>query len=115
MVGSITPIRVLHGNLPIFGYRIGGSAYITDMKTLPREEYDKLKALDVLVINALRPDEKHPTHQGLDKALETIERIAPKQAFLTHMSHKIGLHDEVEKRLPPNVHLAYDKLTYQID
>lgn len=112
---EVTPIRVLHGNLPIFGYRIADLAYITDMKTIPEEEYEKLKSLDVLVINALRKDEKHPTHQGLYQALELVERVSPKQTFLTHMSHKIGLHDEIEKALPDNVRLAYDGLTYQID
>lgn len=109
---EVIPIRVKHGSLPIFGYRIGNMAYITDMKTLPEEELSKLQSLDVLVVNALRLDEKHPTHLGLYKALELVEKLAPKQAFFTHMSHKIGLHEEVEKTLPDHVNLAFDTLSY---
>lgn len=110
---EVVPIRVVHGSLPIFGYRIDSLAYITDMKTIADKEIEKLESLDVLVVNALRIDEKHPSHQGLYHALEFIEQIAPKKAYLTHMSHKIGLHDEIEKLLPDYVHLAYDGLSYQ--
>ena len=106
----IIPIRVMHGHLPILGFRIGDFAYITDMKTLPEEEYAKLQGLDILVVNALRMDNRHPSHQGVDAALEEIARLQPRRAFLTHASHRIGLHAEVEKQLPPHVHLAYDGL-----
>ena len=92
------------------GFRIGDFAYITDMKTLPEEEYAKLQGLDILVVNALRMDNRHPSHQGVDAALEEIARLQPQRAFLTHASHRIGLHAEVEKKLPPHVHLAYDGL-----
>ena len=105
----IIPIRVMHGNLPILGYRIGNMAYVTDVKYLPEEEYDKLRGLDVLIITALRK-EYHPTHETLDEALENIRRIRPKESYLIHMSHKIGLHAVVEKELPPHVHYAYDGL-----
>lgn len=107
----VTPIRVMHGSLPIFGYRIGNFAYLTDMKTLPESEYEKLTDLDILVLPALRLDEKHPTHEGLYTALEKIERIRPRQAYLTHMSHKIGLQAETEKQLPSGVYFAYDGLS----
>lgn len=108
---EVIPIRVMHGRLPIFGYRIGQLAYLTDLKYLPEEEYAKLEGLDVLVLNALRRDEKHPTHEGLYTALEQIGRIRPKRAYLIHMSHKIGLQADAEKELPPNVYFAYDGLS----
>lgn len=107
---KVIPIRVLHGYLPILGFRIGNMAYLTDLKTLPEEEYIKLSGLDVLLIDALRPDSRHFSHQGLDEALVTIERIQPKEAYLIHMSHRIGLHEEVEKTLPSHIHLGYDGL-----
>lgn len=106
----VIPIRVMHGRLPIFGYRIEKMAYITDVKYLPEEEYAKLNDLDVLIITALRK-EPHPAHKSLDEALETIRRIRPKEAYLIHMSHRIGLHARIEKELPPHVHYAYDGLT----
>lgn len=108
----ITPIRVMHGRLPILGYRIGNMAYLTDLKYLPEEEYAKLEGLDVLIITALKQGE-HPAHEGLEEALANIERIRPKESYLIHMSHRIGLHAQVEKELPPHVHLAYDGLVVE--
>lgn len=105
----VIPIRVMHGQLPILGYRIGNMAYITDVKTLPELEYTKLKDLDVLILTALR-QKPHPTHESLDEALANITRIRPKETYLIHMSHTIGLHAVVEKELPSHVHLAYDGL-----
>lgn len=110
----IQPIRVMHGKLPILGYRIGRMAYLTDAKTLPDEELAKLQGVELLVINALRLDSRHPTHVGLDEALAYIGRIQPKEAYLIHASHKIGLHAELEKILPPHVHMAYDNLQVDI-
>lgn len=109
----VIPIRVMHGKLPILGYRIGNMAYVTDVKYLPEEEYDKLKGLDVLIITALRKT-THPTHETLDEALANIERLHPKDAYLIHMGHSMGLHAEVEKELPPHVYLAYDGLKVTI-
>ncbi len=106
---QITPIRVMHGLLPILGYRIGNMAYLTDLKSIPEEEYNKLEQLDVLIIDALR-NKPHPSHESVQEALENIKRINPKDSFLIHMSHRIGLHAEVEKELPPNIHLSYDGL-----
>lgn len=113
-IGSVqvTPIRVMHGRLPILGYRINDFAYITDMLTMPDEEYEKLKGLDVLIMNALRI-ESHMTHQNLEQALENAKRIGAKQTYFIHMSHHIGLHAGAEKLLPENVHFAYDGLVIE--
>ncbi len=106
---EITPIRVMHFRLPILGYRIGKMAYITDMLTMPETELSKLHGLDVLIVNALRQT-KHISHQTLDDALALIDRLRPKHAYLTHMSHHMGLHAEVSDLLPENVTMAYDGL-----
>lgn len=106
---EVTPIRVMHGRLPILGYRIGRMAYVTDMTAIPDESLHWLENLDCLVVNALRI-EPHPTHQSLGEALELVKRLSPKVTYFTHMSHGIGLHRDVEQHLPPGVHLAYDGL-----
>ena len=106
---EILPIRVMHGQLPILGYRIGRLAYITDMLTMPEESYEQLAGVDVLVVNALRVG-LHSTHQNLEDALETARRIQAQKTYFIHMSHDIGLHAEVEKILPENIHLAFDGL-----
>lgn len=109
----IVPIRVMHGKLPIYGYRIGNMAYLTDVKSIPEEEYSRLEGLDVLVLDALRA-EPHPSHESLGEALAQIGRIRPKETYLIHMSHRIGLHAVVDKELPPHVHYAYDGLTVTV-
>lgn len=109
----IIPIRVMHGKLPIYGYRIGNMAYLTDVKSIPEEEYARLEGLDVLVLDALRA-EPHPSHESLGEALAQVERIRPKETYLIHMSHRIGLHALVEKELPPHIHYAYDGLTVTV-
>ena len=106
---EVTPLEVLHGNLPITAYRFADVAYLTDVKSISNEEKSKLDNLDVLIVNALRIEE-HPTHFNLEEALEFVADIAPKKAFFTHISHKLGFHDEVSKSLPENVFLAYDGL-----
>ena len=106
---SVTPLRVMHGRLPILGYRIENMGYITDMLTMPDESYEQLRNLDVLVVNALRIA-PHPTHQSLAEALEVARRIGAKETYFIHMSHHIGLQAEVEKQLPPHVHFAFDGL-----
>lgn len=110
---KIVPIRVMHGHLPILGYRIGDMAYLTDVKELPEEEYGKLEGVNVLIIEALRKV-SHPSHESLDEALEKIRIIDPREAYLTHMSHQIGLHAIVNASLPPGVNLAYDGLSIQL-
>lgn len=109
----ITPIEVWHGNLPITAYRVGNVAYITDLKTITDEEKEKLKDLEVLIVNALRI-EPHPTHLNLEEALEFVREISPKKVYFTHISHKLGFHADVEKILPENVFLSYDGLTVSI-
>lgn len=110
-IGSVEviPIRVMHFKLPILGYRIENFVYLTDVKIIPENEFDKLKNVDTLVISALRKKE-HISHQTLDQALEVVDRIGPGKAFFTHISHEMGLHEVVEKELPPHVMLAYDGL-----
>lgn len=109
----IEPVEVMHGKLKIFGFKIERFAYITDAKSLLQAEMDKLRDLDVLVVNALRIDE-HPTHFNLEEALSFIQEINPGKAYLTHISHRLGFHREVEKELPSNVFLAYDGLELQL-
>jgi len=106
---KVTPIQVFHGKLPILGYRIGNMAYITDMLTLPEEEYEKLSGLDCLFMNALRIN-PHATHQTLEQALENTKRIGAKETYFIHMSHHMGLHRKIEDLLPTGVHLSYDGL-----
>lgn len=115
-IGSlkITPIKVNHASLPILGFRIGKFVYITDAKTIDDDEFLKLKNVDTLIINALR-HKQHFSHFSLKEALETIKKINPKQAFLTHISHDFGLHNDIEKTLPDNVRLAYDSLSIEIN
>lgn len=106
---TVTPIRVHHGELPILGYRIGDIAYLTDVKSIEKEFKAKLIGLDVLVLSALRI-EPHYSHLNLEEALDLIRELQPKRAYLSHISHKLGFHAEVEKNLPENVFLAYDEL-----
>ena len=110
---EVIPINGYHNGLQVFGYRFLNFAYLTDMKTIESIELEKLKNLDVLVINALR-ESYSPSHFTLSEALEMIEIIKPKKAFLTHISHQLGFHDEVEARLPDHIHLAYDGLILNI-
>jgi len=109
----VQPIRVMHGGLPILGFRIGKMAYLTDLKTLPESSYEHLFDLDILILDALRQDSRHFSHEGVDEALQQVERIKPKSTYLIHMSHRIGLHHIVEKTLPEGVFLAYDGLVVQ--
>lgn len=106
---EVLPLRVMHGRLPILGYRIGRLGYITDMLTLPQDSFEQLMGIDVLVINALRIA-SHPTHQSLDEALATAERIGAKETYFIHLSHQMGLQAEAEKLLPPHIHFAFDGL-----
>ena len=110
---DIVPIRVMHYMLPILGFRIGNFAYLTDVKTVPDEELKKLKGLDVLIVSALRKRD-HISHQTLDEAVALIHKIEPKQAYLTHLSHKMGLHDEVESELEEGIGIAYDGMELKV-
>lgn len=111
---TIQPIRGMHYKLPVLGFRIADFAYLTDMKTISDDELKKLEELEVLVINALRKEE-HISHMNLDEALMLIQKIQPKRAYLTHISHLMGLHAQVSLDLPENVFLAYDGLNFLLD
>ena len=102
----------MHGNLPIIGYRIENFAYITDAKYIENSEIEKLKGVDTLVLNCLR-ELAHPTHLNLSEALEIIAQVQPQRTFLTHVSQTFGFHDEIQKKLPKNVFLAYDNLVIE--
>jgi phosphoribosyl 1,2-cyclic phosphate phosphodiesterase len=110
----ITPIRVFHYRLPIFGYRIGNFAYITDANYIPEESKEKLFGVKYLVINALRK-ETHISHFSLREALSMIREISPKRAFITHISHQMGRYNELLKELPANVMPAYDGFSFTCD
>lgn len=109
---ELQPVEVMHFKLPVLGFRIGDFCYITDAKTISEVEKEKIKGTKLLVVNALRRTE-HISHFNLDQALEFIEEIQPEQAFLTHISHLMGRHEEVEKELPENVRIAYDGLVIE--
>lgn len=111
---EITPIRVMHGQLPILGFRIGKFAYITDMKTIDEAEKDYLQGIDYLVVNALRFKKEHHSHQLVSDAVNFAREIKAKSTFLIHVCHHIGLHDEAEKELPEDVRLGYDGMTFNV-
>ena len=110
---QIIPIEVKHYLMPVLGFRINNFTYITDAKTIAEKEIEKIKGTEVLVINALRI-ESHPAHFNLDEALQFIDLIKPKKAFLTHISHLFGTHKEIEQMLPKNVYVSYDGLQFDI-
>ena len=110
---KILPIRVMHYRLPILGFRIGEFSYITDANYISEEEKEKLIGTKYLVINALRR-EMHVSHFTLDQALSLIKELSPKNAYLIHMSHQLGLHANLQKELPPNVIVSYDGLKIEV-
>lgn len=110
---EVMPIAAMHKDLPILGYRIGGFAYLTDVSRIEEGEKEKLRGVDVLVVNALRQT-PHWSHFSLPQALELIGEMRPREAYITHISHEMGRHAEVEKGLPTNVRLAYDGLVVSI-
>ncbi len=105
----ILPIRLDHGRFEVLGFRIGDLAYCTDVNRIPEESWPLLQGLDTLILDALRP-EPHPTHFHLEEALGAIDRLGPRQAYLTHLSHSFD-HEATEAILPPRVALAYDGLS----
>jgi len=111
---QIIPITVMHYKLPVLAFRLRDFVYITDAKTIEPEEYEKLRGVKVLILNALRK-EPHISHLTLEEALEIIEDLKPEQAYLTHISHLMGRQEEVSKELPENVQIAYDGLEIEID
>ena len=111
---QVTPVEVMHYKLPVLGFRIGDFTYITDAKTVSEEEKQKIKGSKTLIVNALRLQE-HLSHFNLEEALAFIEEIKPEKAYLTHISHLFGKHEDIESRLPKNVFVAYDGLMVEID
>ncbi|MFM7018086.1 MBL fold metallo-hydrolase [Flavobacterium sp.] len=106
---EIVPINAYHANLQVFGYKMNDFAYLTDVKTIASDEIEKIKGVKVLVINALREDPHH-SHFNLQDALDFVTLVQPQKAYLTHISHLLGFHDQVAQKLPNNVFLAYDNL-----
>lgn len=107
---DVQPIPLLHGDLPILGFRIGDFAYCTDVSQIPQQSYERLQGLQVLILDALRY-KPHPTHFSIEEAVAEAQKIAAQDTYFTHISHYI-LHDETEKQLPRGIHLAYDGLKF---
>ena len=103
------PLAIDHGRLMIHGFRIGQLTYLTDCHTMPCATLEAIRGTDTLVINALRP-EPHPTHMNLRQAIDVINAVRPRKAFLIHMSHHFGLHAAVAPTLPEGIEIAYDGL-----
>lgn len=109
---EVIPIKYFHGPTIVWGYRIGDFAYLTDCSSIPEEEFPKLEGLKYLIIDALRY-RPHPTHYSIDEAMEVSKRIGAKQTYFTHITHDV-LHDEANAKLPENIQLAYDGLTFNL-
>lgn len=110
---EVTPLQVMHGQLPILGFRIGALGFVTDMTDAPEETLAQLTNIDTLIIGALRR-KPHATHQTIDEAIEVARRVGARETYLIHMNHEAGLHAETDATLPEHVHLAYDGLTIEI-
>ena len=110
---KIIPIRVFHYKLPVYGFRIGDFSYITDANYISEEEMEKLHGTKYLVINALRK-RSHISHYSLSESLEIIKELSPKRAYITHISHQMGLHHDVNEELPQGISLAYDGLRFEV-
>ena len=111
---KILPLEILHGDLPVLGFRIGGFCYITDAKSIPEVSFQQIQGCHTLVVNALR-FHQHNTHFSFEEALAFIEEIRPKRAYLTHLSHIFPPHEILSKQLPQNVFIGYDGLSVMID
>ena len=107
------PIEVYHMNLPVLGFRTRKFTYITDANRIPEKEMEKIEGSEVIVLNALRR-EKHISHFNLEEAVALLEKFSPKRAFLIHISHQLGFHDEINKELPDFIRCAYDGLSIEI-
>lgn len=111
---NIMPITVMHGKMPILGFRIGTFAYITDMKTISDAELPYLDGVETVVVNALRFEKEHHSHQLVADAADFVRRIGAKQAYVTHVCHHIGLYEDAQKRMPKGLTLAYDGMKIYI-
>lgn len=110
---TIVPFEVMHYKLPILGYRIGDFTYITDAKTISEASLEKIKGTKVLVLNALQKED-HISHLTFSEAIEMANKIGAEMTYFTHISHNLGLHEEVSKELPEHIKLAYDGLTIEL-
>ena len=111
---DIIPIRVMHYHLPILAYKIGNIAYVTDANFIEEKEKEKLRSLDILIINSVR-FEKHLSHYSVPEVIKLVDELRPKKAYLTHLSHQIGLHRDIQEKLPANLSAAYDGLSLDIE
>lgn len=109
----VIPIQVWHMKMPVFGFRFGDFTYITDANRIDESEKEKIRGSKILVLNALRK-EKHISHYNLDEAIELVHELHIPTAYFTHISHQLGKHGAIEKRLPKGIHLAYDGLVIEI-
>lgn len=105
---EILPVRVMHGNLPILGFRIGKLAYITDMKYMEDEDIQMLQGIEILVVNALRFKKPHHSHQLVDDAIEFSRKVGARKTYFIHLTHDIGTHDWANNQLPEGFEFAYD-------
>lgn len=110
---EVIPIEAYHNRLQVFGYRFKDFVYLTDVKRLDEQEISKIRGAKILVVNALR-EEPHHSHFNLEEALAFAKEVGAEKTYFTHISHMLGFHEEVEKKLPKNVHLAYDNLKLKI-
>jgi phosphoribosyl 1,2-cyclic phosphate phosphodiesterase len=110
---TFIPIDAMHARLPVFGFRIGDFSYLTDASHIEDRELEKMKGSKVIIINALRK-QKHYSHFNLEEAIKLVQQLNPEKAYLTHISHQMGFHDEINNSLPPGIELAYDGLTFEI-
>lgn len=109
---EVIPFQVGHGRWTVTGFRFGPLVYLTDAKVVPPSAIDAMRGAEILVINALR-DRPHPVHLSIPEAIEVIEEVRPRCAYLTHLSHDVG-HAELSARLPENVEVAYDGLLVEV-
>lgn len=110
---QIIPVQVHHAGMPVLGFRIGDLTYITDANHIDRQELEKIRGSRILVINALRK-QPHMSHFSLQEAIAVARAAEATSTYLTHISHQMGLHADVEAELPPGIHLAYDTLSLEI-
>jgi phosphoribosyl 1,2-cyclic phosphate phosphodiesterase len=106
---KLNPIEVMHYKMPVLGFRIDDFTYITDAKSISEKEKEKMKGSKVLVLNALRREE-HISHFTFQEAIDLAQELNVEQAYFTHISHQLGLHEQVSDELPSNIFLAYDGL-----
>ncbi len=110
---TLLPIDVVHFKMPVKAYRINNFTYITDANYISDSEKEKIKGSEIIVINALRR-EPHLSHFTFNEAINLMEELKPKKAYFTHISHQLGMHNDVSKELPPFIELAYDGLQIEI-